>query len=168
MPHRRKTAAATSAAAMCTRSNPPHPSDRSPTKTSPFLPVTELSALVRTRKVSSVELTKLYLARLKRFDDLLKCVVTLTEDLALKQAERADREIAAGRYRGPLHGIPWGAKDLIAWPGYKTTWGAGVFQEQTLDVQSDRRRAGSKTPAPCSSPSSRSARWPWATSGSAA
>ena len=97
-----------------------------------FLPVTELAALVRSRQVTSVELTQLYLGRLKRFDGLLKCVVTLTEDLALAQAERADREIAAGRYRGPLHGIPWGAKDIIAWPGYPTTWGAGHYQEQTL------------------------------------
>jgi len=100
-----------------------------------FLPVTELAALVRTRKVSSVELTKLYLGRLQQYNELLKCVVTLTDDLALAQAERADREIAAGRYRGPLHGIPWGAKDIIAWPGYKTTWGAGHFQDQTLDVK---------------------------------
>src|SRR5436305_10223607 len=100
-----------------------------------FLPVTALSALVRTRKISSVELTNLYLSRLKRHDELLKCVVTLTEELALEQAERADREIAAGRYRGPLHGIPWGAKDIIAWPGYKTTWGAGHYQDQLLDVK---------------------------------
>ncbi len=99
-----------------------------------FLPVTELSALVRTKKVTSLELTKLYLARLKKYDPLLKCVVTLTEELALKQAERADREIAAGRYRGPLHGIPWGAKDIIAVPGYKTTWGAGHYQDQQFDV----------------------------------
>jgi Asp-tRNA(Asn)/Glu-tRNA(Gln) amidotransferase A subunit family amidase len=100
-----------------------------------FLPVTELAALIRSRKISSVELTRLYLARLKRYDELLKCVVTLTEELARKQAERADREIAAGRYRGPLHGIPWGAKDILAWPGYKTTWGAGHYQEQTLDTK---------------------------------
>src|SRR5436190_3729292 len=100
-----------------------------------FLPVTELSALIRTRKVSSVELTKLYLSRLRKYDDLLKCVVTFTDDLALAQAELADREIAAGRYRGALHGIPWGAKDIIAWPGYKTTWGAGHYQDQTLDVK---------------------------------
>src|SRR5207248_4379239 len=84
-----------------------------------FLPVTALAALVRTRQVSSVELTKLYLERLRKYDPALHCVVTLTEDVAFKQAERADREIAAGRYRGPLHGIPWGAKDLIAYPGYK-------------------------------------------------
>jgi Asp-tRNA(Asn)/Glu-tRNA(Gln) amidotransferase A subunit family amidase len=100
-----------------------------------FLPVTELAALLRTRRVTSVELTKLYLSRLKCYDQVLHCVVSLTEALALEQAERADREIAAGRYRGPLHGIPWGAKDLIAWPGYTTTWGAGEFKDQTLDVK---------------------------------
>jgi Asp-tRNA(Asn)/Glu-tRNA(Gln) amidotransferase A subunit family amidase len=100
-----------------------------------FLPVTALAALVRNRQVSSVELTKLYLERLKKHDAVLHCVVTLTEDLALKQAEQADREIAAGRYRGPLHGIPWGAKDLIAYPGYPTTWGAAPFKEQKLDAK---------------------------------
>jgi Asp-tRNA(Asn)/Glu-tRNA(Gln) amidotransferase A subunit family amidase len=83
--------------------------------------------------VSSTELTKLYLARLKRFDPLLKCVVTLTDDLALKQAARADSELAAGFYRGPLHGIPWGAKDLIAYPGYPTTWGATPFKDRVID-----------------------------------
>ncbi len=98
-----------------------------------FLPVTELSALIRTRKLSSTELTKLYLARLRRFDPLLKCVVTLTEELALKQAGQADTEIAAGRYRGPLHGIPWGAKDLIAYPGYPTTWGVPQFKDRIID-----------------------------------
>jgi len=82
-----------------------------------FLSVADLSALIRSRKLSSTELTKLHLGRLKRFNPLLKCVVTLTEDLALAQAARADAEIAAGKYRGPLHGIPWGAKDLIAYPG---------------------------------------------------
>jgi Asp-tRNA(Asn)/Glu-tRNA(Gln) amidotransferase A subunit family amidase len=100
-----------------------------------FLPVTVLSALVRSRQVTSVELTKLYLERLKKHDPDLHCVVSLTDDVALKQAEQADREIAAGRYRGPLHGIPWGAKDLIAYPGYKTTWGAGHFREQTIDAK---------------------------------
>jgi Asp-tRNA(Asn)/Glu-tRNA(Gln) amidotransferase A subunit family amidase len=98
-----------------------------------FLPVTELSALIRSRRVSSTDLTKLYLTRLKRFDRLLKCVVTFTEDLALKQATKADQEIAAGAYRGPLHGIPWGAKDLIAYPGYPTTWGATPFKDRVLD-----------------------------------
>jgi Asp-tRNA(Asn)/Glu-tRNA(Gln) amidotransferase A subunit family amidase len=100
-----------------------------------FLPLTALSQLVRTRAVSSAELTNLYLDRLKKYDAALKCVVTLTEDLARKQAEQADREIAAGRYRGPLHGIPWGAKDLIAYPGYKTTWGAGHYKDQSLDAK---------------------------------
>jgi Asp-tRNA(Asn)/Glu-tRNA(Gln) amidotransferase A subunit family amidase len=100
-----------------------------------FLPVTALSQLVRTRAISSTELTKLYLERLKKYDPALKCVVTLTEELALKQADAADREIAAGRYRGPLHGLPWGAKDLIAYPGYKTTWGAGPYKDQTIDTK---------------------------------
>ena len=100
-----------------------------------FLPVASLAALIRARQVSAVELTKLYLQRLKQYDPALYCVVTLTEELALKQAEHADREIAAGRYRGPLHGIPWGAKDLIAYPGYKTTWGATPFKDQTLDAK---------------------------------
>ena len=98
-----------------------------------FLPVTELAALVRDRVITSTELTKLYLSRLRRFDALLKCVMAYTEEAALAQAKQADEEIAAGRYRGPLHGIPWGAKDLIAFPGYPTTWGATPFQDQTLD-----------------------------------
>src|SRR5262249_4510624 len=100
-----------------------------------FLPVTALSQLVRTRAVSSTELTKVYLERLTKYDPALKCVVTVTTDLALRQAEKADQEIAAGRYRGPLHGIPWGAKDLIAYPGYKTTWGAGPYKDQTLETK---------------------------------
>jgi Asp-tRNA(Asn)/Glu-tRNA(Gln) amidotransferase A subunit family amidase len=100
-----------------------------------FLPLTALAGLVRTRKISSVELTKLYLKRLKEHDPTLHCVVTLTEKLALDQAERADREIAAGRYRGPLHGIPWGAKDLISYPGYPTTWGAEPYKGQRLNVK---------------------------------
>jgi Asp-tRNA(Asn)/Glu-tRNA(Gln) amidotransferase A subunit family amidase len=100
-----------------------------------FLPVTALAALVRTRQVSSAELTKLYLDRLRKYDPVLRCVVNYTEDVARKQAEQADREIAAGRYRGPLHGIPWGAKDLIAYPGYKTTWGATPFQHQMINTK---------------------------------
>jgi Asp-tRNA(Asn)/Glu-tRNA(Gln) amidotransferase A subunit family amidase len=98
-----------------------------------FLPVTELSALVRARKVSSIELTELYLGRLRRFDPMLRCVVTLTEETAIEQARKADAELAAGIYRGPLHGIPWGAKDLISYPGYPTTWGATPFQEQVIE-----------------------------------
>ncbi|HEY2786045.1 MAG TPA: amidase [Fimbriiglobus sp.] len=99
-----------------------------------FLPLTSLASLVRTKKVSSYDLTKLYLDRLKKYDPKLLCVVSLTEELAMKQAKRADAEIAAGKYRGPLHGIPWGAKDLIAVPGYKTTWGAEHYKDQTFDV----------------------------------
>jgi Asp-tRNA(Asn)/Glu-tRNA(Gln) amidotransferase A subunit family amidase len=97
-----------------------------------FLPVAQLAGLLRSRQISSLQLTELYLSRLKRFDPLLKCVVTYTDDLARQQARQADQEIAAGNYRGPLHGIPWGAKDLIAYPGYPTTWGATPYQQQTL------------------------------------
>ncbi|MBI2822691.1 MAG: amidase [Acidobacteria bacterium] len=99
-----------------------------------FWPVADLAALIRTRKISSQELTKMYLARLRRIDAKLKCVVTLTEDLALRQARRADEEISRGRTRGPLHGIPWGAKDLIAVREYRTTWGAAPFKDQILDL----------------------------------
>lgn len=99
-----------------------------------FAPVTVLSELVRTRKVTSLQLTRMYLARLKKYDPVLKCVVSLTEERALRQAREADAEIARGRYRGPLHGIPWGAKDLLAVRGYKTTWGAGPFREQVIDT----------------------------------
>ena len=99
-----------------------------------FLPVTELSELVRRRRVTSVQLTQMYLARLKKYDPVLKCVISLTEDRALKQASAADAEIRAGKYRGPLHGIPWGAKDLLAVRGYKTTWGAGPFKDQVIDA----------------------------------
>lgn len=98
-----------------------------------FWPVTDLARAIRARTISSTALTTMYLARLKRLDPHLKCVITLTEDLALEQAARADDEIAAGKYRGPLHGIPWGAKDLLAAKGYKTTWGAAPYKDQTID-----------------------------------
>jgi len=98
-----------------------------------FASLRDLAELLRTRKVSSLALTKMYLQRLKRYDPMLKFVITLTEDRALAQAKNADAEIAAGRYRGPLHGIPWGAKDLLATKGYRTTWGAGGFENQTLE-----------------------------------
>ncbi len=99
-----------------------------------FLPVTHLAKLVETRQVKPSELTELYLARLKRHDPTLHCVVSYTEDLARAQARRADEEIAAGVYRGPLHGIPWGAKDLLAVRGTRTTWGASPFQNQTIET----------------------------------
>jgi Asp-tRNA(Asn)/Glu-tRNA(Gln) amidotransferase A subunit family amidase len=98
-----------------------------------FWPVTHLSKLIETRRVSSTDLTRMYLARLKRYGPKLECVVTLTEELALDQARRADEEIAAGNYRGPLHGIPWGAKDLLAVEGYRTTWGAAPFESQVIE-----------------------------------
>src|SRR6266481_1397413 len=98
-----------------------------------FATVRELAELVRTKKVSSSALTEMYLERLKRYDPTLKFTVTLTEERARAQARDADREIAAGKYRGPLHGLPWGAKDLLAVKGYRTTWGAAGFETQTLD-----------------------------------
>jgi Asp-tRNA(Asn)/Glu-tRNA(Gln) amidotransferase A subunit family amidase len=98
-----------------------------------FYSVRQLSELVRTKKVSSTALTDMYLARLKRYDPILKFVITLTEDRAKAQAKEADREITAGKYRGPLHGLPWGAKDLLAVRGYRTTWGAGGFEDQRID-----------------------------------
>ena len=99
-----------------------------------FQPVTALAPLVRSRKVSSSDLTRMYLARLKKHGDTLKCVVTLTEELALAQAAQADKEIAAGRYRGQLHGIPWGAKDFFATKGIRTTWGAKPYKNQVIDL----------------------------------
>jgi Asp-tRNA(Asn)/Glu-tRNA(Gln) amidotransferase A subunit family amidase len=98
-----------------------------------FWPVSQLAALIRTRQATAVELTEMYLGRLKRYDPSLKCVVTLTENLAMREARDADREIAAGRYRGPLHGIPWGVKDLCSVKGYPTTWGAAPFKSRVLD-----------------------------------
>lgn len=98
-----------------------------------FASVRELAELVRTKKVTSMALTQMYLGRLKKYDPTLKFVVTLTEERALAQAKKADEEIAAGHYRGPLHGLPWGAKDLLAVKGYRTTWGAGGFENQIID-----------------------------------
>ena len=102
-----------------------------------FESVSRLSELVRTRRVKPSELTEMYLSRLKRYDSQLHCVISLTEERALAQARAADAEIASGKYRGPLHGIPWGAKDLLAARGYKTTWGAGPYKEQTIDADAE-------------------------------
>ena len=99
-----------------------------------FLPVTHLARLVENRQVTSTELTQLYLTRLKKHDPQLHCVVTLTEDLALRQATQADQEIASGTYRGPLHGIPWGLKDLLAVRGIRTTWGMSPFRDRVIDT----------------------------------
>ena len=97
-----------------------------------FYTVRQLAELVRTRRVSSLALTQMYLERLHRYDPLLHFVITYTEERALAQAKEADRDIAAGRYRGPLHGIPWGAKDLYAVKGYRTTWGAAPYEHQMI------------------------------------
>lgn len=99
-----------------------------------FYPVTQLAELVRTRQVSAVELAQMYLDRLRRYDPILHCVVTFTEDLAMQQAEQADVEIMRGHYRGPLHGIPWGAKDILATKHYPTTWGAAPYKDQIIDT----------------------------------
>jgi Asp-tRNA(Asn)/Glu-tRNA(Gln) amidotransferase A subunit family amidase len=98
-----------------------------------FYSVGQLSELMRTRKITSEQLTTMYLSRLKKYGPKLECVITLTEELALKQAKRADREIANGKYRGPLHGIPYGAKDLLAAKGYRTTWGSVPYKNQIID-----------------------------------
>jgi Asp-tRNA(Asn)/Glu-tRNA(Gln) amidotransferase A subunit family amidase len=95
-----------------------------------FAPVTELSRWIEERKLTSERLTKIYLSRLERFNPKLRCVITLTSDHALQQAQAADREIAAGKYRGPLHGIPWGGKDLLDTAGIATTYGAEPFRNR--------------------------------------
>jgi Asp-tRNA(Asn)/Glu-tRNA(Gln) amidotransferase A subunit family amidase len=98
-----------------------------------FYSVRDLGVLIRTKKISSMELTKFFIERLKKYDPQLHCVITLTEELALEEAAQADKELAAGNYRGPLHGIPYGAKDLLAKKGYKTTWGAMPYKDQMID-----------------------------------
>ncbi len=98
-----------------------------------FWPVRDLAELIRTRKISSTELTKLCIERLKKYGPQLECVITVTEERALAHAKRADEEIAKGKYRGLLHGIPYGAKDLLAVKGYRTTWGAMPYKDQTID-----------------------------------
>jgi Asp-tRNA(Asn)/Glu-tRNA(Gln) amidotransferase A subunit family amidase len=98
-----------------------------------FMTVRQLATLVKSKQVSSMALTEMYLERLKRYNPKLLFYVNLTEDRAKTQAAAADKEIAAGKYRGPLHGIPWGAKDLLAVKGYPTTWGAGGFEHQMID-----------------------------------
>jgi Asp-tRNA(Asn)/Glu-tRNA(Gln) amidotransferase A subunit family amidase len=98
-----------------------------------FWTARDLAELVRTKKVSSAALTNMYIERLKRYEPLLHFVITLTEDRAQAKAKEADREIAAGKYRGPLHGLPWGGKDLLAVAGYRTTWGAAPYENQQIN-----------------------------------
>jgi Asp-tRNA(Asn)/Glu-tRNA(Gln) amidotransferase A subunit family amidase len=98
-----------------------------------FWPLRHLAELIRARQMTSLELTEMYLARLHRYNPVLNNVVTFLDDYARAEAMRADGEIAAGKYKGPLHGIPWGAKDIISVKGYKTTWGSNAFKDQVLD-----------------------------------
>ncbi|MGK7391204.1 MAG: amidase [Candidatus Cyclobacteriaceae bacterium M2_1C_046] len=99
-----------------------------------FYTVAELSSLIKNKKISSVELTRFFIDRLKTYSDTLESTVAILEDRALEQAHKADLEINKGRYRGPLHGIPYGVKDLIAVKGTKTTWGATPFKDQEIET----------------------------------
>jgi Asp-tRNA(Asn)/Glu-tRNA(Gln) amidotransferase A subunit family amidase len=101
-----------------------------------FYSIPQLAALIVNKKISSVELTSFFIARLKKWSDTLECTITLTEELALQQAKQADDEMSQGIYRGILHGIPYGLKDLFAVKGYKTTWGSTPYKDQVLDVDS--------------------------------
>jgi Asp-tRNA(Asn)/Glu-tRNA(Gln) amidotransferase A subunit family amidase len=116
-----------------TRRKQPTPALPSSEEEIAFLPAARLGELIKARKISSLELTRLYLKRLEAADKKLACVVTLTGDRALAQAKKADEELARGKVRGPLHGVPWGAKDLLAVKGYPTTWGAGPYRSQVIE-----------------------------------
>ena len=105
---------------------PPSPSDLA------FLPVHKLAVLIKSRKITSTQLTQLYINRLKKYSDTLHCSIALLESYALQKAKQADDEIARGKYRGPLHGIPFGIKDLLAVEGTKTTWGATPYKDQEI------------------------------------
>ena len=118
-----------------------------------FAPVTQLSRWIETRKLTSERLTTIYLDRLERFDPKLRCVITLTRELALAQAKKADAEIAAGKYRGPLHGIPCGVKDLLDTAGIPTTYGAEPFRNRVPAADCRGGEAPRTRPARCWSPS---------------
>jgi len=111
-----------------------------------FLPAHRLGALIRARHLSSVELTELYLGRLRRYDPVLLCAVSILDGRGREEAQQADLEIRSGTWRGPLHGVPYGIKDLFAVAGTRTTWGSDAFQDQTTDYDSEivvrLRRAG--------------------------
>ena len=100
-----------------------------------FWPLAQLAELVKSRKVSSLELTQMYLGRLKRYNPKFNNTVTFLDDLALREARKADEEIGRGFYRGPLHGLPWGAKDILAVKNYPTTWGSNAFKGQKMDYE---------------------------------
>ena len=98
-----------------------------------FYNLLQLASLIKNKKISSVALTQFFIERIKKYGDTLQCVISITEDLAIQQAQEADAEIAGGKYRGPLHGIPYGLKDLFSVKGTKTTWGAAPYKNQTID-----------------------------------
>ncbi|KAG8089934.1 hypothetical protein GUJ93_ZPchr0011g28365 [Zizania palustris] len=100
-----------------------------------FMSIMELGELIRTKQVTSRELTDVFLRRLKRYSPVIKSVITVTDDLAYKQAKEADDLLEQGKYLGLLHGIPYGLKDIIAVPEYKTTWGSKTFENQVLDIE---------------------------------
>lgn len=101
-----------------------------------FYSIPQLASLIKNKKISSVELTKFFISRLKKWGDTLQCVITLTEELAMQQARQADEDLKKGIYHGPLHGIPYGLKDLFAVKGYKTTWGTTPYKNQVIDEDS--------------------------------
>ncbi|HET7897001.1 MAG TPA: amidase family protein, partial [Flavisolibacter sp.] len=101
-----------------------------------FYPVAQLASLIKSKKITSVELTRFFLDRLKKWGDTLECVITLTEDRAMQEAKQADADLQRGIYYGPLHGIPYGLKDLFAVKGYKTTWGSRPYMNQVIDEDS--------------------------------
>ena len=111
-----------------------------------FYSIPQLASLIKNKKISSVEMTKFFIERLKKWSDTLECTITLTEELATQQAKRADEDLKKGIYHGPLHGIPYGLKDLFAVKGYKTTWGTTPYKDQTIDedafVYQQLRKAG--------------------------
>ncbi len=111
-----------------------------------FYSILQLASLIKNKKISSVALTQFFIDRIKKFGDSLQCVITVTEEIAMKQAKEADAEIAKGKYKGPLHGIPYGLKDLFAVKGTKTTWGAAPYKDQVIDedafVYSQLKSAG--------------------------
>lgn len=111
-----------------------------------FWPIPKMASLILHKKISSVELTKFFLGRLKKWGDTLECVITLTEDLAMQQAQQADADLKKGIWHGPLHGIPYGLKDLFAVKGYKTTWGSTPYKDQVIDqdawVYTQLKKAG--------------------------
>ncbi|APA63922.1 amidase [Maribacter sp. 1_2014MBL_MicDiv] len=99
-----------------------------------FYSIPQLASLIKNKKISSLELTQFFIERLKKYNDILQCTITITEEMALEQAKTMDAELANGKYRGILHGIPYGVKDLMAVAGYKTTWGAAPYRDQQIDM----------------------------------